>query len=191
MAEYNKTVEPTSSKSLNIITISQSIIETQIIVNFVYNTTSTDKSVNTLTSSKSQSIFTIDVSQNKTQAFETPAYNSSFVGVIAYSLQLDIDNRKRFVVLDDSKNPTIFSSRTNDNPIIFNSRTNDNPIIFLSKEFENFLNKRCILENPSQNQNKEEEQDEISTTNSESIITMDNTQNKTATISTSYTSEVS
>lgn len=129
----DQTISPTSAHSEALITIAQSIDETESGLTAPFNQTATAQTITFDATAKALSLMTMAQSITKTDTSLTSAFNTEFVSQIVFDILLVPGLSKSLGAFDEVGIPIIFYSRTSPEPIIFYSRTSPEPAIFYGR----------------------------------------------------------
>lgn len=188
MAEHNEYVEPDDSVSNSIVAMDWTSDNTAPLENASYDDVAEEQTVEPNSPVDSYTIITIDRTASVSNTLENGTYNTVFIGQIVYSVYGRVNRRTGFKILSSTKFPIIWSSSAINNPFSFYTRTDALPMVFHSglpfsttdKEIE------MDVENPTNNQSANENRKSIGSTDLETLITVDKTDDETATVTTTY-----
>ena|SRR3990167_4185927 len=135
MAEYiqNQTISPTSAHAESLITMAQSIDETESGLTAPFNQTATSQTATFDATSAAESLITMAQSINKEDTSLTAAFNTEFVSTIVFDINIIPALAKSLGSFDASGIPIIFYARTSPEPLIFYARTSPEPAIFYAR----------------------------------------------------------
>ena len=184
MAEYiqNQTIEPTSADAQSIITMTQSINETESGLTAAFNQTATTQTITFDATSSARSIITMTQSINETETGLTAAFNTEFVSIIVFDINLDPSLARSTASFDAGGIPIIFYERSGTpEPVIFYERSGaPEPIIFYARgETQRFVDQGTLnkLTAPF-NFTYEQGISVVNSSDAQSLITMDKTQDE-------------
>jgi hypothetical protein len=186
MAEFihNQTIEPTSSDAQSLITLAQSINETESGLTAPFNQTATSQTITFDAAVDAQSLFTISKTIDKTDTSLTAAFNTEFVSQIVFDILLTPDLSKTIGSFDEGGIPIIFYERSGTpEPIIFYSRVSPEPIIFYARgETQRHIDQGTTGKFTAPfNFTFEQAIPTVESADAESLITMDKTHDQTDT----------
>ena len=135
MAEYiqNQTISPSSAHAESLITIAQTIDETESGLTAPFNQTATEQTVTFDAAIDAQSLFTIAQTIDETDTSLTAAFNTEFVSEIVFGVNILFDLDSDIASFDEGGIPIIFYARTSPEPIIFYERATPEPAIFYAR----------------------------------------------------------
>jgi len=186
MAEYiqNQTISPTSAHAESLITMAQSISKTDTGLAASFNQTATAQTATFDATVKALSLITMAQSINKEDTSLTAAFNTEFVSTIVFDINVIPGLAKSLGSFDEGGIPIIFYERSGTpEPIIFYSRVSPEPITFYARgETQRHIDQGTLnkLLAPF-NFTFEQGVPVVSSTDAESLITMDNAQDQTDT----------
>src|SRR3990167_822114 len=135
MAEYiqNQTISPTSAHAESLITMAQTIDETESGLTAAFNQTATAQTITFDATAKALSIFTIAQNINKNDTSLTAAFNTEFVSEVVFDINLTPSLSSSIGSFDEGGIPIIFYARISPEPIIFYERATPEPAIFYAR----------------------------------------------------------
>jgi len=135
MAEYiqNQTISPTSANAESIITMTQTIDETETGLTAPFNQTATSQTATFDATSAAESMITMSQSINKEDTSLTAAFNTEFVSEVVFDINILFDLDSDIASFDEGGIPIIFYARTSPEPIIFYERASPEPAIFYAR----------------------------------------------------------
>ena len=186
MAEYtiNQTIEPTSLDAQSLITMAQTIDETESGLTAAFNQTATTQTITFDAVVDAFSLFTIAQSINKEDTSLTSAFNTEFVSQIVFDILLTPTLASSIGSFDAGGIPIIFYERSGTpEPIVFYARTSPEPAIFYARgETQRFIDQGTLNKlTAPYNFTFEQGVPVVSSSDAESLFTIAQTSDKTDT----------
>ena len=186
MAEYiqNQTISPASAHAESLITMDHEQDETESGLTAPFNQTATEQTITFDATVDAESLFTIAQEVNQTDTSLTADFNTEFVSEIVFDINILFDLDSDITSFDEGGIPIIFYERSGTpEPIIFYERATPEPAIFYARgETQRHIDQGTLdkLLAPF-NFTFEQGVPVVSSADAESLITMNQTSDKTDT----------
>ena len=179
----NQTISPASAHAESIITMNKTSDKTDTGLAAAFNQTATTQTITFDATAKALSIITMAKTADKTDASLTSAFNTEFVSTIVFDINVIPGLAKSIGSFDEGGIPIIFYARTSPEPIIFYARTSPEPAIFYARgETQRHIDQGTTDKFTSPyNFTFEQGIPVVSSADAESLITMNQTSDKTDT----------
>ena len=187
----DQTINPdSSSATFGLITIDQTDDETLVLENDAWDDDANETTIAMDATSGAYALITINRTSNTTVLLEKPTWNYGFVGQIIFNVYGKVNRRTGFTIISSTLNPMTWHDTTLGvtNPHNYYTRTDALPVIWHSGLPFSTTNREVsvAVEKPTNNDDANENSKTIGSSNSTANITVDKTDDETATVTTSY-----